>query len=143
MESSYNVDNTIDSFFKSYITVTRAECDELATSLVGGPVTPVAIQGGVSYTVTGGPKEDKIIQFRPQSSKLDMENMELARSIHGEFVADCELYGTIGSGSSIFVYVIQRLPGITYLEKEDLEENPNDVLSWRLNTIRDLARCVL
>jgi hypothetical protein len=142
MESTNNVDDAIERFFKAYRTVNRTECDELATSLVGGPVTPVAIQGGVSYTLVGGPKQDKIVQFRPESSKLDMENMELARSIHGDLVADCKLHGTIGDGPSILVYEMQRLPGITYFEKEYFKDYSRDSLLRRSNTISDLAMCV-
>ncbi|PQE13456.1 kinase-like domain protein [Rutstroemia sp. NJR-2017a WRK4] len=140
MESIHNVDHVIERFFTCYTTVTRTDCDELATYLVGGRVTPVAIQGGVSYTLVGGSKEDKIVQFRPESSRLDMENMRLARSIHGDWVADCELCGAIGSGSSrLHVYVIQRLHGVTYFENEDFKDGSSDVLLRRSNTIRDLA----
>ena len=64
MHPIYSLDNTINSFFESQSIVTRRQCDELAVSLVGEPVSPAPIQGAFSYTVIAGAKQSRIVQFR-------------------------------------------------------------------------------
>ncbi len=67
----YSLEDTINDFFAAHAPVTRQQCDELAVSLVGGPINPVPIQGSFSYTVTAGAQQSKIIQFRDANSNLD------------------------------------------------------------------------
>lgn len=57
---------------------------ELASRKYGGQVRPVDLQGMSCYTVIGGPNDNKIIQFREQSSSLDMGILALARDIRRE-----------------------------------------------------------
>uniref|UniRef100_A0A8H7NQ01 Uncharacterized protein n=1 Tax=Bionectria ochroleuca TaxID=29856 RepID=A0A8H7NQ01_BIOOC len=53
----YSLGDTISDFFASRAPVTQQQCDDLAVSLVGGPVNPVPIQGSSSYTVTAGSQQ--------------------------------------------------------------------------------------
>lgn len=114
--SVYSLDDTINSFFESELTVTRQQCDELAVSLVGEPVNPAPIQGAFSYTVIAGTHQSKVVQFRAQTPILDMETVNLARAIYGQFVPACTYQGTIGQSSPLSVYVIEKCPGSAYIQ---------------------------
>ncbi len=142
----YSLDSAINEFFKSQSTVTRRQCDELAVSLVGEPVNPVPIQGAFSYTVIAGVKQSKIVQFRAQISVLDMETLNLARTIHGQLVADCTYHGNIGQSSPLSVYVIDKLPGTTYVEARCIDglsaELSLEAASRQSNTVIGFAKYV-
>ncbi|KAH8725952.1 hypothetical protein GQ44DRAFT_795184 [Phaeosphaeriaceae sp. PMI808] len=112
----YSLDNTINSFFESQSTVTRRQCDELAVSLVSEPANPAPIQGAFNYTLIAGTKQSRIVQFRAQSSVLDMETLNLARAIHGRSVAACTYRGNVGQSSPLSVYMIEKLSGTTYIQ---------------------------
>ena len=146
MHPIYSLDNTINSFFKSQSTVTRRQCDELAVSLIGKPVNPAPIQGALSYTIIAGVKQSKIVQFRAQSSVFDMETLNLARAIHGKFVAACIYHGNIGQSSPLSVYVIEKLPETTYIQAlciNSLSAEPSlEAASLQSNTVVDFARYV-
>jgi hypothetical protein len=145
MPPLYSLDNAINRFFESESIVTRQECDEFAVSLVGEPVIPVPIQGAFSYTVTAGAEQIKIVQFRAQSSVLDKEALDLARKICGQFVAQCTYYGTIGQSSPLAVYVIHKLPRVTYIQARCINglsaEPSTEAILRQSNTAADFARC--
>lgn len=149
MHPIYSLDNTINSFFESQSTVTRRQCDELAVSLIGEPVNPAPIQGAFSYTVIAGAKQSKIVQFRAQSSILDMETLNLARAIHGQFVATCTYHGNLGQSSPLSVYVIEKLPGTTYIQARCINDSLSaelslEAVSRQSNTVVGFARyCTL
>jgi hypothetical protein len=69
--------------------VTRAECDQLAISLVGDPICAVPIQGCFSCPVAAGPEQYSTVQFLAQVSPLSVDTLQLARKIHGQLVAVC------------------------------------------------------
>jgi hypothetical protein len=97
-------------------------------------------------TVIAGVQQTKIVQFRAQSSVLDMKTLSLARAIHGEIVATCVYHGEIGQRSPLIVYEIDRLPGTTYIEARcinghSIEPSPERALH-RSNTVVDFARYV-
>lgn len=146
MYSIYSLDNTINSFFGSQSTVTRRQCVELAVSLVGEPANPAPIQGAFSYTVLAGVKQSKIVQFRAQSPALDMETLILARAILGLFVAACTYHGSIGQSSPLSVYVIEKLPGTTYIQARCINglsvEPPVEAALRQSNTVEGFARYV-
>ena len=146
MHPIYSLDHTINSFFKSQSNVTQRQCDELAVSLVGAPVNPAPIQGAFSYTVIAGVKQSKIVQFRAQNSVLDMETLNLARAIHGQLVAACTYHGNIGQSSPLSVYVIEKLPGITYIQARcisGLSAEPSlEAASQQSNTVVGFARYI-
>jgi hypothetical protein len=146
MHTIYSLDDTIKSFFETQPAVTRQQCDDLAVSLVGGPVNPTPIQGAFSYTVIAGVQQTKIVQFRAQSSVLDMKSLSLARAIHGEIVATCVYHGEVGQPSPLSVYEMDRLPGITYIEARcrnghSIEPSPETAFQHS-STVVDFARCV-
>ncbi|KAL3587855.1 hypothetical protein FPOAC2_13754 [Fusarium poae] len=114
----YSLRDTISDFFASHAPVTQQQCDELAVSLVGGPVNPVPIQGSFSYTVTAGSQQSKIVQFRDANSDLDMQILELARQIHGQLVAAYTFHGQVGQASPLSIYAMEKLPGTPYVSAQ-------------------------
>lgn len=136
--SVYTLDGAIADFFDEFPETTQQECDERAVELVGGPVHPVLIQGVFSYTVMAGPSQDKIVQFRNPANDLNMDIINLARDVHAELVPTCRADEAIGSLS---VYVMERLPGITYImARFDQEGTTSEIFQQRQNTIQDFAR---
>ncbi|KAI9725748.1 MAG: hypothetical protein M1828_002631 [Chrysothrix sp. TS-e1954] len=111
----YSIDATISDFFTSHTTATQADCDERATLLLSASTKPIPIQGSFSYTVVGGCPA-RLVQFRTPESDIDMSLIRAARSIHGDLVANTVHHGLIGHSQPLSVYVIEKLPGITYME---------------------------
>ena len=111
----YSVHTPILGFFTSHTQATQQECNERAASLLGAPVTPVPIQGAFSYTVVGG-SPTRLVQFRTPESDLEVNLLHLPRSIHGGFVARTICTDSVGWSPPLSVYVIEKLPGITYME---------------------------
>lgn len=127
MSTSYvyhNLENEINDFF-SNTNVTRQQCDELAISRAGGVATPVENQGTCSYTITAGPNNAKLFQFRERDSPIDMGNLNLAQAVHPEFVARCEYLGTIGDSHPLHIYEMDNLPGTIYM----MADIPSDDMS--------------
>ena len=149
--AEYSVDEEIDAFFRQ-TTATRAECDELALTLVGGVViVPVAIQGVCSYTVYAGEDLDHVVQFRLSSLELPTETMNLARSVYGSFVPEVSAHGQLGvdkdsetgSREPLLVYVMGRVKGISHLEftlAHGYPENTPENFAWRKTLMADVAR---
>ncbi|KAF2459212.1 hypothetical protein BDY21DRAFT_301259 [Lineolata rhizophorae] len=111
----YTIDTSISDFFTSHTKATQEECDKRAASFLSAPVTPVSIQGAFSYTVVGG-SPVRLVQFRTSESDINVDFVHLARSIHGGVVASTVHHGYIGHSQPLSVYVIEKLPGITYME---------------------------
>lgn len=110
----YSLSTSISTFLSTHSSTTRSECDSLAQSLLHSPtISPVPIQGSFSYTVAS---PSQLAQFRSPTSPLDVEVLRRARSIHGSLVADTTFHGQIGQERPLLVYVIEKLPGVTYLE---------------------------
>ncbi|KAL9128891.1 MAG: hypothetical protein Q9217_002513 [Psora testacea] len=156
----YSLENAIRSFFAGKVSPSQKECDDLAHSLLGGErVVPFPIQGQFSYTVFSPqavidvpPDGDgnsqpitnaKIVQFRLNNSKIDIYVAQLAKAIHGDIAAETDYCGEIGqeAGACLDVYIIQKLPGVTYIEMGNfsVEMNPEQA-SKQLRLIEDLAR---
>ncbi|EXA30778.1 hypothetical protein FOVG_17877 [Fusarium oxysporum f. sp. pisi HDV247] len=137
----YSVESCIQHFFDTSTTVTRAECDMKAASLVGGTVTPVPIQGVWSYTVTGGPGQADIVQFRAEQSKLDMANIRIAELVHAKDVPRCKYYGQIGSQHPLSIYVMEKRDGVCYIQTRDTSwEGKAEFEMRQFRTVGDLAR---
>lgn len=131
--SYYSLEDTINQFFSGRA-VTREECDRIATELAREAVYPVPLQGAFSYTVAAG---KLLVQFRDPESLLDTGTIDLARKIYGNVVPACVNRGAIGPSSSLAVYVMDKVPGITYIEA------PSNALrspSWQEQTVSDFAR---
>lgn len=103
----------IQSNFFSGCTVTREECDRTAAESAGEAVQPVRLQRTFSCTVAAG---DLLVQFRVPESLLDTERLGLARKIYGNVVPAGVNRGVMGLSPSLAVYVIDKVPGITYIE---------------------------
>ena len=141
----YSLENQIAVFFKK-TSATREACDERAASLVGGPISPAAIQGDCSYTVYGGHAFQFVVQFRLQSQSLRLQTVALAREIHGNLTPATTYHGQLGENTSqetVSVYSLDRIPGISYIEflladthGQDSEEN----VVLRAGLMTDLAR---
>ncbi len=156
----YSLENAIRSFFDGHVSSSRRECNDLACSLLGGgPIVPFTIQGQFSYTVflpqaiskvrlgedgSNKPSSDaKIVQFRLNNSKINIYVAQLAKAIHGDIAAETEYHGEIGqeAGSRLSVYIIQKLPGVTYIEMGNFSVKMTaKQASKQLRMIEDLAR---
>jgi hypothetical protein len=156
----YSLENAIRSFFDGHVSPSRRECDDLACSLLGGgPIVPFTIQGQFSYTVSfpqaitgarlsedGSSKSNsdaKIVQFRLNNSKINIYVARLAKAIHGDIAAETEYYGEIGqeAGLRLSVYMIQKLPGVTYIEMGNFSiKMTAEQASKQLRMVEDLAR---
>lgn len=111
----YSLNNSISTFLSTHSSTTRSECDSLAQSLLHSPtISPIPIQGSFSYTVVAS--HSQLAQFRSPTSPLDVEVLRRAREIWGDVVADTAFHGQIGQERPLLVYVIEKLPGVTYLE---------------------------
>lgn len=130
----YSLERTINQFFAGR-SVTQEECDRQATELTGEPAKPVRIQGAFSYTVAA---RNMVVQFRVSESLLDTKTLALARQIYGSVVPACVDKGVIGHPPSpLNVYVMDKIPGITYIE---LRSATMRCASWQEQTISDFAR---
>lgn len=109
----YSLDDSIATFLSTQTDATREECDTLANSLLSSEASPVSMQGCYSYTIAD---HTRLLQFRSLDSTLDIEVLRRARSIHGPLIPTTTYYGQIGKGRPLLVYIIERLPGITYME---------------------------
>jgi len=162
---TYSLEHAIRSFFNSDVSPNREECDNLARSLLGGQsIVPFDIQGQFSYTVYSlqaagtqvrrpGRDDDsnsqaaannaKIVQFRLPTSRIDVPMAQLAKAIHGDIAAETDYYGELGhkGRASLGVYLIQKLPGVPYIELGNFSNAMNsDMASNQLTLVQDFAR---
>ncbi|KAI9835329.1 MAG: hypothetical protein M1819_002473 [Sarea resinae] len=144
----YSVDEEIADFF-AQTTATRSACDTFAREHLGGNTVPVAVQGVCSYTVYAGPSAEFVVQFRLKSLQLRMETANLARTIYGHFAPEVTFRGQIGedadSKEPLYIYVMSRIPGITYLDfilahNGHVSENSAEFSSWRKNLVIGIAK---
>lgn len=91
MATPYSLDGAIASFFESNATATRQQCDDCTLSHMSGPINPVQIQGTFSYTLTVGSNASKLFQFRMQNLNLDIGMMNLAKAVHPQLMASCNI----------------------------------------------------
>lgn len=144
MSITYNLDDSIATFLSTQTDTTREECDILARSLLlSAQVSAVPIQGAFSYTVAD---HSRLAQFRGPNSPLDVEVIRRARSIHGPLIAETIYHGQIGRDRPLLVYLIERIPGITYIEyqlRSGLRQSLSEQQYNRQRTlIEDFARYV-
>ncbi|KAL4898761.1 hypothetical protein BDV59DRAFT_207006 [Aspergillus ambiguus] len=144
----YSVDQEIANFFER-TTATRSACDTFAREHLGGNVIPVAVQGVCSYTVYAGPNAEFVAQFRLKSFRLNLETVNLARTIYGDFAPRVTFRGEIGEDAenkeALYIYVMSRIRGISYLDfilahNSQVPENSVEFSLWRNNFVIDAAR---
>jgi hypothetical protein len=78
---------------------------------------------------------------------LRLETVALAREIYGEGVPKVEFCGEVGDGGeeleTVFVYVMERIRGISYLDFILASDVPGDEkrdFIWRKRLMSDVAR---
>ncbi|GES61070.1 hypothetical protein ATEIFO6365_0006053100 [Aspergillus terreus] len=76
-------------------------------------------------------------RFRASHSLLDTERLALARTIHGDVVPACVAKETFGPSAALTVYVMEKVPGITYTEASLASLR---CPAWQERTMADLAR---
>ncbi|KAF2804705.1 uncharacterized protein BDZ99DRAFT_425575 [Mytilinidion resinicola] len=142
----YSLEDRISEFFQTQSSVSRQQCDDMALSISGSPISPAPIQGAFSYTVIAGALQSKIVQFRTQSSLLDMETLIAARDVHPDFVPATAFHGILGEGqaSPLSIYVMDRISGTTYIEARFYDKSTAEARlageSRRMTTVTDFAR---
>ena len=103
------------------------------------------MQGNCSYSVYAGPKFEFVVQFRLKSLTLKSDIMALAREIYGSLAPNASFYGQVGEDSKepLFVCVMNRIPGISYLDfvfANGFPENSGENFVWRKTLMSDVAR---
>lgn len=146
----YSADQAIVDFFQQTST-DRSSCDDRAQGLVGGTVTPVAVQGVCSYSVYAGPNHEFVVQFRLKSLGLKIEIATMTSNIYGSLVPSVSYHGQMGQDGvdgkeAVCVYVMMsRVKGISHFDfllAQKLPEDSPEFSRWRDNLISDMARYV-
>ncbi|KAF4636002.1 hypothetical protein G7Y89_g2096 [Cudoniella acicularis] len=89
----------------------RAECNSFVSQLYPGKSSSLpSCQGYCSLTVFVG--DDIVVQFRPNTYRLDLSITTTASKIHPEFAPITQYITTIPS-SGLLVYRMSRIPGIS------------------------------
>ena len=100
----------ISKFFYRHTPVTRDDCNSVAASIIGSPVSPTLVQGEASYTVTAGTRQGtRVIQFR--RSALNLELMKQARKTYGDFVPNCKYRGML---ANVYIYEMDLIGGVAF-----------------------------
>lgn len=78
---------------------------------------------------------------------LRSEIVTLARQIYGPLAPNVEFHGQLGEDGreSLFIYVRNRIPGISYLEivlANGFPENSDENFGWRKTLMSDVARYI-
>ncbi|KAI5464443.1 hypothetical protein BGZ63DRAFT_377666 [Mariannaea sp. PMI_226] len=140
MASGDGLDDQISAFFQLNSAASRQECDSFALKHAGGQVKPVRRQGSSSYTVTAGPNDSKIFQFRVPASGFNANIMRLAKALHPQFAPSCVYHGAIGQPRPLHIYEMNNLPGVPYTPTHDLGDiPPAEAISRQLQPVQDMA----
>jgi serine/threonine protein kinase len=127
---------SIDNFFIRCALDPRArlDCHVFAEKLFPGrPITPTHTQGYCSYTVS---IDEYVVQFRPPKYKLDLNVASAAKIVFGSYAPSTNYNGTV-SPHGLLVYIMKRMPGISY--KELTLEAPNLAAKIRKRLCEDFA----
>ncbi|KAI9891264.1 MAG: hypothetical protein M1814_002954 [Vezdaea aestivalis] len=140
----YSLDTAIAEFFLQ-TSATHEECDRKAKEIAKGKVVPVTVQGNCSYSVYAGPELEFVVQFRLKSLVVKSEIMTKAREVYGSLAPFTSFHGQVGEdgGEPLFIYVMNRVPGISYLDfilANGFPENSDDNFIWRKTLMKDVAR---
>jgi serine/threonine protein kinase len=112
----------------------RLDCHVFAdTFFPGKPITPTRTQGYCSYTVSIG---DYIVQFRPPKHKLDLNVALAAKIVFGTYAPSTNYNGTV-SPHGLLVYIMKKMPGMSY--KELTLQAPDLAAKIRMRLCEDFA----
>jgi hypothetical protein len=106
--------DAVDAFFvrNGLAPSARRECHAFLTYRFSGQaIRPAKTQGYCSYTIVVG--DDTIVQFRPSNYELDLQVTAAARDVYGNFAPSTEFL-TILELSNLLVYIMDKMPGISY-----------------------------
>jgi serine/threonine protein kinase len=98
------------------------------------PITPAPTQGYCSYTIS---VDDYIVQFRPPKYNLDLDVASAAEVVFG-ISAPTTSYKGIVAPHGLLVYVMKRMPGISY--KELTLQAPDVAAKVRKTLCQDFAQ---
>lgn len=116
----YSLERCIEQFFNILTTTTKAKCDIKTASLVAAPVVPVPVYGQWSYMVTARPNKAITMQFRAESSTLDMKIVNIAILVHPRYVPKYSYHKQISGKSPLSIYVMEKHKGVCYIETRDI-----------------------
>ncbi|CAG8074814.1 unnamed protein product [Penicillium salamii] len=145
---NYEVEQKIAAFFEK-TTTTRSVWDNYASKHFGGTVIPVKVQGVCSYTVYAGPNTELVVQYRLKSLALNMDTMNLVKTIYGTLTPQISFKGQLGeyheTEEPLYIYVMSRMPGVLQLDFilahiGDFPENSLEFSQWRQNLVADNAK---
>ncbi|KAK8040767.1 hypothetical protein PG994_013774 [Apiospora phragmitis] len=134
----------ITQFFERRPGSSQQALDEHAASLISGStISPVGMQGSLSYTVVATTKT--IISFRIPENKLGGEMDKAAQEIHGSLVPLATYHGpapnTESKNGRLEIYTMPCLEGKTYLEAALLGPQRRDQeVARHTQFSQDLAR---
>jgi hypothetical protein len=127
----------ITNFFRRHKSITKDDCNRTAANITGNPLSPTLVQGETSYTVAADTNPlPKVVQFR--DSVLNLQLMNQARQIYGEFVPNCEPCGML---ADVHVYEMDLVPGIAFSRARRQLLAPG-MEQRLLQTVQDFARSV-
>ncbi|KAI9829934.1 MAG: hypothetical protein M1819_005906 [Sarea resinae] len=123
--------NTVRAFFlrQGLTCKDRADCDSEARKLFPREViVPSSIQGYCSYTLFAG--ESNVIQFRQEKYRLDIDVVAAAKYVFGSCAPTTTYQGTVAS-CGLLIYIIERLPGVTYQQYRINARSIVDPIVWK------------
>ncbi|KAF8846691.1 hypothetical protein BDZ45DRAFT_682378, partial [Acephala macrosclerotiorum] len=140
----YSLDVAIAEFF-SRTSASRKACDTKAKNLIRGEIVLVTVQSNCNYSVYAGPKFEFVVQFCLKSLMLKSEIIALAREIYGSLAPNALFHGQLREDGKepLFVYVINQIPGISYLDfilANGFPENSDENFVWRKTLMSDVAQ---
>ncbi|KAI9783100.1 MAG: hypothetical protein M1839_004269 [Geoglossum umbratile] len=118
----------------------RLECDDAAQQLFPGEtISPSPTQGYCSYTILAG--ETKVIQFRPEKFRLNLDITDAATLVFGELAPETRHRGRLRT-CGLLIYVMDRVPGSSYRDVRITTPAIVDERHWsrQLRLCEDFAR---
>lgn len=122
----------ISKFFSENGRPSQQQCNEEDERITGVSPKPTLVQGSRSYTVIPG---DYAVQFRADSSPLDLELLSRVQKVYAGFVPETSHSGKLGE---LHIYKMEVVGGDSlYLTRDSLRENECVLLR---QTLGDFAR---
>ena len=129
----------ISNFFKRHVLITNDNCNRVAATILGCPISPTSVQGGGSYTVAAVESHQalEVVQFR--SEPLDMGLIELARQSYGDFVPKCKHHRMMSEDLCVYVWDLVSGPAFCRVRRQFFSRDTE--MEKRLyRTVTDFAR---
>jgi hypothetical protein len=128
----------ITNFFRRHESITKDDCNRIAASIIGSPVSSTLVQGVSSYTVAADNNQPpKVVQFR--DSALNLELLNQARQTYGKFVPNCKPCDKL---ADVYIYEMDLVPGVAFSRVRHQLLAPR-MENRLLRTVQDFARSVV